>query len=217
MSQTEEKKVRAAEIQELIAPFALEYMVEETYACALKLLSKLTRKRTLDIRKGKKEIWAGAVVYVIARLNFMFDKEQDYWVTADEITDFFGIKKSTVGQKATLIEKSCSIGMMDEEFTRVKMAKMFSFKQLISGFIVPVKGDVEDYEFSEDIPEEVAAHSLFAEAALNKGLKPPRKLAWEAEKKAKAELKENKLEKLAAEETERKRIEFDRVQPSLFD
>ena len=232
MNQTEKKKSRAWEIKELMAPLAIEYMDEETYGCALKLLSKLTRKRTVDITKGKKEIWAGAIIYVIARLNFMFDKKQDYWMTADEIAGFFSISKSTVSQKATLIEKLCSIGMLDEEFRREKIAKGFSFQILASGFIVPTNnGDVEDYKFSEIIPEEVASHSLFEDAARNGQLKVPRKVTWEAEKKDRAlskQIAQDKINeekrltreenaRLAVEEAERKQIELDRVQPRLFD
>ncbi|NQZ57540.1 MAG: hypothetical protein HRT88_08745 [Lentisphaeraceae bacterium] len=232
MNQTEKKNLRTIEIKELIVPFAIEYMDEEAYACSLKLLNKLARKRVVDITKGKKEIWAASIIYVIARLNFLFDKEQDYWMTADEIAGFFCGSKSTISQKATKIEKGCSIGMCDPEFTRARLAGQFQFVQLPSGFIVKLDSEApEEYAASPEFPEEVEAYELFNEAQKNGQLKPPRKIAWEAEKAAKAEVKRiaqekseeekrilrGEKERLAVEEAERKRIEFEIAQPGLFD
>jgi hypothetical protein len=232
MTLKEKKEQRVEEIKELLAPFALEYLDEEAYGFTLKLLSQLSRKRTLDICKGKKEVWAGAVVYAIARLNFLFDKEQDYWITADELADFFQIKKSTVSQKATRIEDACDIGFMDKRYTRSRISSKFQYIQLASGFIVPAETvDQVAYQFSPECPEEVDAYELFLAAKEKGELKPPRSVAWQAEKVANAKEKrinqekakeEKRLareerDKLAAEEAERKRIAYDKIQPNLFD
>lgn len=63
------------------------------------------------LKEAKKDIWAASIIYVIARLNFLFDKENDYYITSDTICNFFKTKKSTVGNKATEIQKICKLGL----------------------------------------------------------------------------------------------------------
>ncbi|MCH2209237.1 MAG: DUF6398 domain-containing protein [Lentisphaerales bacterium] len=224
MSKTDSKKKRVEELTALLAPFALEYMDSQLYGFVLKLLSKLSRKRTMDICKGKKEVWAGSIIYTIARLNFMFDKDQDYWVTADEIADFFKVKKSTVANKATRIEESCTNGYMDDSFSRRSLPLQLCVEDEM-GFIIPLKfdGEMEPEELVET-PEEVEAREFF-EAAEGRGLlKPARGIAYKAAKAAKAEEKRlekerarEELQKLAAIEAEKRKQEQERKQPSLFD
>ena len=82
----------------------------------VQLGEKLGRKRIVSITRGRKEIWAAAIVYVIARLNFLFDMKNEFFLSADTICDFFGAKKSTVGSKASQIEKICNLGLGAEGF-----------------------------------------------------------------------------------------------------
>ena len=46
------------------------------------------------------EIWAAAIIFVIARLNFLFDPERAMPLSTDTICDYFDTVKSTVGNKA---------------------------------------------------------------------------------------------------------------------
>ena len=77
----------------------------------LSLWDMIVRKRNYVITGGKKEVWASAVVYVIARLNFLFDLSSPHYLPPDEICGFFGTKKSTISAKASEIEKACRIRM----------------------------------------------------------------------------------------------------------
>ncbi|MFC1508640.1 DUF6398 domain-containing protein [Candidatus Omnitrophota bacterium] len=107
----DEKTEKLMEIKKLIQDFCERHLNDEYLDYALKLSDKLRRKKTISITRGKMEIWAAAIVYVIARLNFLFDREHEYFITADTICEFFNTKKSTIGNKATQIEKSCKLGM----------------------------------------------------------------------------------------------------------
>ena len=69
------KHESANEIMAMVESFCDPHLNDELTGCALRLCDKLSRKRKLDITRGRKEIWAAAIVYVIARLNFLFDKE----------------------------------------------------------------------------------------------------------------------------------------------
>ena len=67
-----EKKQRLEQIKELVKGFCAMHLNEELAGYALKLCETLGRRQKISITKGKKEIWAAAIVYVIARLNFFF-------------------------------------------------------------------------------------------------------------------------------------------------
>ena len=84
-----EKTERLNEIKELVLGFCEEYLDQELYGYALELCEMLGRKRKISITRGKKEIWAASIIYVIARLNFLFDPESEFFLSADTVCDFF--------------------------------------------------------------------------------------------------------------------------------
>ncbi|MCD6152419.1 MAG: hypothetical protein J7J07_00705, partial [Syntrophobacterales bacterium] len=85
----------------------------------------------------KKEIWAASIIYVIARLNFLFDSENELFLSADTICDFFGVKKSTIGSKATQIEKACNLGLGAEGFCSPEISDALTLVKLPNGFVIP--------------------------------------------------------------------------------
>jgi len=133
----DEKIQRVNEIQELLLPFCEEHLDEELTGYVLKLLGILGRKRVISITRGRPEIWAAGIIYVIARLNFLFDRDNQYYISADTIADFFEASKSTTGQKAALIEKACNISMAEKGLCREEISDMFEFVQTPGGFIIP--------------------------------------------------------------------------------
>jgi hypothetical protein len=135
----DDKTQRLNEIRNLLLPFCTEHLNEELTGYVMSLLEKLGRKRVISITRGKPEIWAAAIVYVIARLNFLFDKENPYCLTADRIADFFEASKSTASQKATLIEKACNISMGEKDLCSEEISEMFEFVETPDGFILPKK------------------------------------------------------------------------------
>ncbi len=133
------KNEKTKEIKELVESFSNKYFNGELSTCAASLCDKLGRIRKLDITRGKKEIWAASIVYVIARVNFLFDKASDNFLTADIICDFFGTKKKTTSNKATTIEKTLNISIGDKNFCISEIRESFSFVELPGGFIVSEK------------------------------------------------------------------------------
>ena len=133
----DEKKQRLDEIKELVQAFCEEHLNEELTGYALKLCDTLGRKRKISITRGKKEIWAASIIYVIARLNFLFDPDNELFLSADTICDFFGVKKSTVGNKATQIEKACNLGLGAEGFCSPEISDALTFVELPNGLIIP--------------------------------------------------------------------------------
>ena len=129
---------RKDEIEQLIRSFSTEYLNDEYQNYALSLLGKLSRKRTYTFERGKIEIWASAIVCTIARLNFLFDKNNEIYISMDNICNFFNTKKTTVGNKATEIENACKIRMGDSEFCSSKISDLFTVIDLPNGIVIPL-------------------------------------------------------------------------------
>ncbi len=202
-----EKKQAAKEISALIESFGGEHLNDELTGYALKLCDTLSRKRKLNIARGRKEIWAAAVIYQIARLNFLFDKANPLFLTADTIYSFFGTKKTTTSNKANLIEEACALGLGEPGLCTDEIVAAFSFLQLPNGLIVPesmidaISFEVADEEEAKEIEAFLAEKQRQEEAALK------------AQREGRAEINRQtaEKEKRAKQEEERSR------QPGLFD
>ena len=93
--------------------------------------------RKLSIQRGRIEIWASAIVHVIARVNFLFDPENEISITANDVCKFFGTKKTTVSSKAGLIQKECDIYFGNKEYCTPEISDMFRIYETKEGFLVP--------------------------------------------------------------------------------
>ena len=125
------------EIKKLIQKFCLVELDKEQNRFAIDLLKLIISDPVLDIDRGKVNIWAASIVYVIARLNFSFDKESDTYISIDQLCDFFGTVKSTTGNKATQIEQAYEITPGDEDFTKPEIAEIFKVHVTEDGWIFP--------------------------------------------------------------------------------
>jgi len=202
------KKQRLDEIKELVSAFCEGHLDEELAGYTLKLCNTLGKKRKIAIARGKKKIWAASIVYVIARLNFLFDPESELFLTADTICDFFGTKKSTIGSKATYIENVCNIGLGAEGFCSPEISDSLTLVELPNGLVIP-KSMVPRLDFvveaandeeEEELEEFMAEQQRFKEREI-------------AEKRARrAEINR----KIAEEDKKRKKKENDK-QLGLFD
>jgi len=130
-----DKIQRGEEIRNMLKAFSEKHLADELYGYCIRLLEKLVRKRTVSIAKGKPEIWAASIVHVIARLNFLFDKANPCFLTADTICGFFGCSKSTVSSKSTDIEKVCRIRMGDAQLCRPEISDSLTIVQLPNGMV----------------------------------------------------------------------------------
>lgn len=133
-----EKAERLDEIKKLAHAFCIEYLNHELTKYVMELCDRIGRKQTISITRGRPEIWAGSIVYVIARLNFLFDKDSPYFLTPDRICEFFGTNKSTTGNKATQIEKICNIRMGEKGLCHPSITDMLTYVETPEGFIVPL-------------------------------------------------------------------------------
>lgn len=200
-----EKTERLNEIKDLVLAFCEEHLDEELYGYALELCDMLGRKRKISITRGKKEIWAASIIYVIARLNFLFDPESKFFLSADTVCDFFGTKKSTVGNKATQIEKVCNLGLGAEGLCSPEISDALTLVELPNGLVIPksmlpgldIVYELADEEETKELEEFMAEQQRLKErkAAEKKARRAEinRKIAEDKKKKKKANDKQLKL------------------------
>jgi len=142
-----EKKQRLEQMKTLVKGFCETHLNKELTGYALNLCETLGRKRKIPITRGKIEIWAAAVVYVIARLNFLFDSDNPFYLTSDTVCDFFETKKSTISAKASKIEKICGLTMGAVGFCSPDITDAFTVFELPSGIVIP-KSMLPNFPFS---------------------------------------------------------------------
>lgn len=108
----------AAEITKLTDAFSAAHLDEEYRDLCRKLVGKLARKRPSPLLQGKPGVWAAAIVHVIGRVNFLFDKAQKPHVTAAQLCERASVSKQTVLTRSKEICRLFKIGAMDPEYTR---------------------------------------------------------------------------------------------------
>ena len=128
---------RIDEVKRLVESFGDSRLGREYTGMALRLCDKIGRMHKLSIQRGRIEIWSAAIIYVIARLNFLFDPENEFYITADDMCTFFGTKKSTVSAKASLIQKTTKIFLGDPDFSSDAIVDMFRFYETEDGLLIP--------------------------------------------------------------------------------
>jgi uncharacterized protein DUF6398 len=133
------KQARIDEVKALLADFSRQHFASapDITGYIEKLWEEIGRKRSYVITGGTKEVWASAVVYVIARLNFLFDKASPNYLTTDTICSHFATKKTTVSARAGEIEKACRIRLGHDGLCRPAISDELSFVELSNGMVLP--------------------------------------------------------------------------------
>ena len=136
----EEIKNKEKKLLELTGSFCDQNLDDDYYQLCQKLVLKLGRKRDVPFKRGKIEIWAAAIIYAIGSINFLFDKSFEPYVTAEQISEYFGTKKSTVSNKARQIKDMFKMGYYDSDFSTQNMTENNPFNDMVmvNGFIVPL-------------------------------------------------------------------------------
>ncbi len=118
-------------------------LLDEEYAkLARSVVAKLARKRPSPIQSGRASTWAGAVVYALGQVNFLFDSATKPYATADDLSAAFGVAKSTLSAKAKQVRDLTKMSWGTAEFLREDMiaaSPMIWFIQ-VDGLIVDARG-----------------------------------------------------------------------------
>jgi hypothetical protein len=88
--------------------------IDSDYATlCMKMAAALARKRSSQLTKGHTRSWAGAIICVLGRLNFLFDKSQRPHMTSAELCSRLGVSMQTLSSKACFIENTPGVEPLD--------------------------------------------------------------------------------------------------------
>jgi len=144
----EEIKNREKQLLELTDAFCAQKLDDDYCQLCQKLILKLGRKRDVPFKRGRIEIWAAAVVYAIGSINFLSDKSFEPYMTAEQICEYFGTKKSTLSSKAKQIKDMFDMWHHSPEFSTQHIAAMNPLNDIVmvDGLIVPLSSIPEDMQ-----------------------------------------------------------------------
>lgn len=138
-------------------------VLDEEYAdLARQAVAKLARKRPSPLTAGRRATWAAGVVYALGQANFLSDPASEPFVTADDLSEAFGVAKSTMGGKARQVRDLLRISHFSAEFQRVDVAAQNPLMWLISVNGLPVDArhaplDIQEEAFERGLIPRVPA------------------------------------------------------------
>ncbi len=129
------------EILKLTDGFCAEHLDAEYGELCCKLVAELARKRPSPLLRGDLRIWAGATIYTVGSINFLFDRAQRPHMTADQLSQHLGLSKSTLAAKARRIQDLLRMVPLEPRYCRRALLADNPLAWMISvnGFLVDVR------------------------------------------------------------------------------
>ncbi len=132
-----ERRARFDEVAVLINQFGQLHLDAELTGFAIELWKRICRRKAPDCTRGKPAVWAASVAHVIARMNFLFDRDQPVHLTFDTLCAFFQTNKTTIGSKATEIERTLRLRQHSEPgLCRNELVESFANVRLSNGMVL---------------------------------------------------------------------------------
>ncbi len=116
--------------------------LDEDYAqLACKMAAALARKRPSPLERGRRDVWAAAIVYALAGINFLFDKSQVPYMSAEDLAALFGVSQKTAANKARTVRDVLNIGQADPNWWRPSNMEKnpFAWWVSVNGLIVDAR------------------------------------------------------------------------------
>jgi|GEM_PF-1038812 len=151
--------VRTDSIKKLIEEFGSRHLTREYIAFAYNLCDKVSLTPDMDILRGHKAIWAASIVHVIARLNFLFESSSELVLTPALISAYFKTNKSTVGNRASQIQKMCGLEPGARGYCRPEIVDAVTFHETVGGIALP-QDSTNRSTPEEEVPENPAMRIL---------------------------------------------------------
>lgn len=140
---------RYLEIIALIDPVCEPLLNEEYADLARKMTATLARKRPSPLEKGTTRVWACSILYTLGRVNFMFDKDESPYVSADALSEAFDVSPRTAATKSNIIIDLLNIQAMDPIWTlpsRLENNPMVWMVQLKNGLVIDIRSAPRDLQ-----------------------------------------------------------------------
>jgi Domain of unknown function (DUF6398) len=138
---------QAGEVIAITDEVCFGHLDAEYAKLARRLVARLARRRPSPLARGDARIWAAGVLYVLAQVNFLFERSQSPHMSATELAVAIDVKQTTMANKAGMINRLLDIGVYEPELTRVAM-----LEQHPMAWIVEVNGLLVD---ARQLPNEL--------------------------------------------------------------
>jgi hypothetical protein len=149
---------RATAVVETTDRFCAEHLDPEYAELCRRLIGRLARKRPSPLAAGQARTWAGAVLYAIGSLNFLFDRTQRPHLSASELCRLVGVSQSTAARRSGEIRRLLGMTHFDPELSRREIVESSPLRNLVEvdGLIVPLDllDSIDDDELVESLDEE---------------------------------------------------------------
>lgn len=134
-------KAKYDEITLLTDSFCQQYLTQEYADLCRKLCATLSRKRPSPLARGRVNSWAGAILYTLARVNFLFDPSQKPHMRANELCAAIGISQGTASTKSTQIMDLLDIFQMDPKWSLPSLIDQnpLAWMIMVDGIIVDAR------------------------------------------------------------------------------
>ena len=146
-------------VPQAVRPFADQVVVVTDAVCRDRLdveyadlcravVGKLGRRRPSPLTRGDLRIWAAGVVYAVGQLNFVFDPAQSPHATGDQLSEWLGVKKTTMANKARWIRETLKLSHLDGQFMRRDLVEASPLTWLleVDGMLVDVRRAPRDLQ-----------------------------------------------------------------------
>ncbi len=132
---------RAREILAITNQACTEHLDDEYAHVCRQLVGRLARKRPSPLTRGDTRIWAAGAIYAVGQFNFLFDRSQQPHMTADQLAACLGVVKTTMANKAGMINRTLDIGIFEPDLSRVAMIEQHPMAWLVEvdGFILDAR------------------------------------------------------------------------------
>jgi hypothetical protein len=131
----------AEEVIEITDAVCADLLDAEYAELARQAVAKLARKRPSPLASGRRGTWAGAVVYAIGQVNFLFDASQQPHCTPDQLSAASGVSKGTMSSKAKQVRDLLKMEVFSPAFQRASMLEQNSMLWFIQvdGLVVDAR------------------------------------------------------------------------------
>ena len=128
-------------ISNQIKEFCDKHLYKDYFDVSQKVLLGLARKKPSPLLRGQFAIWACAIIYAVGQENFLFDKDNDPYVSAQDLRKYFNCSESTISNKAKEIRTSLKMQRFDAKWQIAKMIdeNPMAWMIQVNGFIIDAR------------------------------------------------------------------------------
>jgi hypothetical protein len=132
---------RYDEIVALTDAVCAEHLNTEFAQLARELRAARAPPRPSPLERGQIGNWACGVVYALGYVNFMFDKNQPYYMSAEDLCAAFGVSKRTGYNKSKLVRDTFDMVQFDPNWCLPSLMdeNPLAWSIMVNGFIVDAR------------------------------------------------------------------------------